>query len=198
MTFPTTEEIRALHERYAPSAEALELVYTHSEIVWKIADQLLTVYSGEIDRELVRAGCLLHDIGVYRLYDENGNLDQKNYVRHGILGHQILQTEGSPEELCRFCSCHTGVGLTRHDIEQQGLPLPPADYLAITAEEQLVMYADKFHSKTTPPKFLAADTYALYVARFGSDKVDSFNQMRKKFGDPDLPPLAAGYGHALT
>lgn len=51
--------------------------------------------------------------------------------------------------------CHTGVGLTKEDVLVQGLPLPPADYVAITPEERLVMYADKFHSKTTPPTFVS-------------------------------------------
>ena len=55
-----------------------------------------------------------------------------------------------------------------------------------TGEERLVMYADKFHSKSTPPKFLSADTYTAYVQRFGPDKVDSFNMLRKAFGDPDI------------
>ncbi|MFJ5633414.1 HD domain-containing protein [Streptomyces goshikiensis] len=199
LSLPTPAEIRALHERHAPSPEALELVHTHCEIVWQIAQQLLARYSGdeEIDHDLVRAGCLLHDIGVYRLYDANGIMDHANYIRHGILGHDILKAEGLPEEICRFCSCHTGMGLTRRDVEAQGLPLPPADYVAITPEEQIVMYADKFHSKSTPPRFHLPDTYAAYVARFGADKADLFRLLRKTFGDPDLTALAARYGHPL-
>ncbi|MFF5805048.1 HD domain-containing protein [Streptomyces sp. NPDC012746] len=199
LSLPTPAEIRALHERHAPSVEALELVHTHCEIVWQVAEQLLAEYSGdvEIDRDLVRAGCLLHDIGVYRLYDADGTLDHANYIRHGILGHEILKAEGLPEEVCRFCSCHTGVGLTRRDVELQQLPLPPADYVAITPEEQIVMYADKFHSKSKPPRFHLPDTYTAYVARFGSDKADLFRLLRKTFGDPDLTALAARYGHGL-
>lgn len=42
----------------------------------------------------------------------------------------------------------------------QNLPVPPADYLAETAEERLVMYADKFHSKSRPTRFLSPDAYA--------------------------------------
>ena len=51
----------------------------------------------EIDIDLARAGALLHDIGVYRLYDDAGNLDGANYIRHGILGYELLQEEGLPE-----------------------------------------------------------------------------------------------------
>ncbi len=38
---------------------------------------------------------------------------------------------------------------------RQNLPVPPADYLAETPEERLVMYADKFHSKSHPGRFLS-------------------------------------------
>ncbi|MFI1973233.1 phosphohydrolase [Streptomyces cinnamoneus] len=198
MSIPSTAAIRALHERHAPSPEALELVYTHCEIVWKIAEQLLDGMAEDVDRDLVRAGCLLHDIGVYRLFDATGRLDHGNYIRHGLLGHEILQAEGLSEEVCRFCSCHTGVGLTRHDIVSQQLPLPVGDYVAVTREEQLVMYADKFHSKSRPPVFLSADTYAARIKRFGDDKADAFTGLRKTFGEPELTLLAASYGHALT
>ncbi len=93
---------------------------------------------------------------------------------------------------------HTGVGLTRDDVERQELPLPVADYVAETGEEQLVMYADKFHTKTTPPAFVSFDTYAAHVVRFGTEKVAAFHALRARFGEPDLASLSARYGHALA
>ncbi|MFF7730364.1 HD domain-containing protein [Streptomyces sp. NPDC008001] len=193
---PTVDDIRALHEKYAPTREAFDLVYTHCEIVWRIAEQLLATDGHGLDTGLVRAGALLHDIGVYRLYDGAGRLRAGEYVRHGVLGHEILREEGFPERLCRFCSCHTGVGITRHDVERQGLPLPAADYVAETGEERLVMYADKFHTKTAPPAFLSFDAYAAHVSRFGAEKTAAFQALRSRFGEPDLAPLSARYGHA--
>ena len=198
MRIPGDGEIRALHEKYAPGREALERVWTHCVIVCGIAEQIMERAAPGVDRDLVRAGCLLHDIGVYRLYDEAGRIDFGQYVRHGVLGHEVLREEGFPEEICRFCSCHTGMGLTRADIERQGLPVPPGEYVAESGEERLVMYADKFHSKTTPPAFVSADTYAVHVRRFGADKSALFAAMRERFGEPDLKPLAAEYGHALV
>lgn len=194
MSIPGPDEIRALHEKYAPTAEAFALVHTHCEIVWGVARQLLSAPRlSHLDAGLVRAGCLLHDIGVYRLYDADGRLDHKQYIRHGLLGHEILEREGYPERLRRFCSHHTGVGLTRHDILSQGLPLPPADYLAETEEERLVMYADKFHTKSRPSAFLTATEYATHVGRFGEDKVTAFEALRAEFGEPDLSgPVPCG------
>jgi uncharacterized protein len=177
-------EIRALHLRHAPTPEAFELVFTHCRIVAAIAAQLIARNPGlAVDADLVRAGCLVHDIGVYRLGAEP-------YIRHGVLGHELLRDLGYPEVLSRFCSHHTGVGLTRDDVRRQGLPLPPADYTAGTAEEELVMYADKFHSKTDPPVFLTAAGYLAQAARFGPDKAARFEAMVAYYGEPDLTALS--------
>ena len=198
MRVPAGEEILALHEKHAPTAVALDSVYTHCLIVCGIAEQLHARSGAGLDLALTRAGSLLHDIGVYRLYDDAGQLDHAGYIRHGLLGYQLLREEGLPEELCRFASHHTGMGLTRDDVIRQRLPLPPADYLAETGEEELVMYADKFHSKTSPPALLTAGAYAASVRRFGADKVTAFEAMRARFGDPDLAPFASAYGHRIV
>ncbi|MFF5157447.1 HD domain-containing protein [Streptomyces sp. NPDC000348] len=197
MRIPGPEEIRALHEKHAPTAEALELVHTHCEIVWSVAEQLISASRLDVDAELVRAGCLLHDIGVYRLYGDDGLLDHGSYIRHGLLGHEILGREGFPEPLRRFCSHHTGVGVTKDDVLRQGLPIPPADYLAVTREERLVMYADKFHSKSRPSAFLSPDAYAAHVRRFGEEKVTAFQALRTEFGDPDLDRPVPGGGASV-
>jgi uncharacterized protein len=143
---------------------------------------------------LVRAGSLLHDIGVYRLYDAAGQELVAPYLRHGLLGHELLAEEGLPEAICRFASRHTGMGLSREDVRRQGLPLPAGDYLAESGEEQLVMYADKFHSKTDPPALVTAAAYAASIRRFGEDKAATFAVMRGRFGEPDLTPFTGRPG----
>ncbi|MEV5689626.1 HD domain-containing protein [Micromonospora globbae] len=197
-TIPTDEQIRALHERYAPTEEAFDLVYTHCRIVCAVAEHLLDRRHAPVDVDLVRAGCLLHDIGVYRLYGTAGELDHDNYVRHGVLGHALLRDLGLPEVVARFCSHHTGVGITRADVRRQRLPLPVGDYTADTVEERLVMYADKFHSKTTPPTFVTAASYAAAVRRFGEDKVTRFAELVETFGEPDLDLLSRRYRQPLV
>ena len=189
MQIPTDREIRALHRDHAPSRSSFELVHEHCRLVCSITEQF---FAGlDIDTDLVRAGALLHDVGVYRL-------DSAAYVRHGVLGHALLSSLGFPVEICRFASCHTGVGITREDVVRQSLPIPVDDYLPRTPEEELVMYADKFHSKSMPPRFLTADTYAVQVRRFGPDKVTRFTAMTERWGVPDLDPLVSEYGHRLT
>lgn len=201
MRVPSDREILALHEKHAPNPEALESVYTHCEIVCRIAEQLMArggPGAEGVEPDLVRAGCLLHDVGVYRLYDEAGRLDEARYIWHGVLGHELLAAEGLAAAICRFASCHTGMGISRDDVIRQGLPLPPADYLAETREETMVMYADKFHTKSNPPRFLNAESFAASIRRFGEDKVATFQAMRARFGDPDLARLASAHGQPVA
>jgi uncharacterized protein len=197
MRIPTDAEILALHAKHSPTPAALDMVYGHCLVVREIAEQILG-RADDVDGDLVRAGALLHDIGVYRLYDDAGELDHANYIRHGVLGHELLAEEGLPERICRFASHHTGVGISRDEVIRQGLTIPPADYMAETQEEAIVMYADKFHTKTAPPAFLTAAAYAARVGRFGADKVAAFEALREQFGDPDLTSLSGQYGQPLA
>ena len=195
---PTAEEIEALHRKHASTSEVFELVWTHCKIVGDIALQLAQTSGANVDLELVKIGCLLHDIGVYPLFDGNGfEANPREFITHGIRGEEILKNEGFSETLCRFASHHTGAGVTKAEIIEKNLPLPHQDYLAETPEEELVMYADKFHSKTEPPCFNSYDYYADHVTRFGDEATANFAALTTKFGKPDLTPLIAEYGHGL-
>jgi uncharacterized protein len=191
------DEVRALHARYAPTPAAFDLVHTHCVVVAAVAAQLLRRRPQPVDATLVHVGCLLHDVGVYRLYDGQGRIDRPNYLRHGILGEQLLRDLGYPDVLSRFCSHHIGVGLTSEDVVRHHLPLPVADYLADTAEEELVMYADTFHSKSDPPTLVAPAVARGQLARFGPDKVARYDALAVRFGEPDLSELAVRFGHAV-
>ncbi|PID32138.1 phosphohydrolase [Candidatus Saccharibacteria bacterium] len=197
-TSTTFDQIIALHKKYAPADSVFESVFTHCKIVSDIAVQLAKKSGVHVDIELVKAGCLLHDIGVYALFDENGaEIDAGKYITHGVRGEEILRNEGFAEQYCRFASHHTGAGITKEQIRQNNLPLPLSDYLAETPEEELVMYADKFHSKTKPPMFNSHKFYTNYSARFGTEAESRFANLTKKFGKPDLVPLIAAYRHGL-
>jgi uncharacterized protein len=195
-TLPDTESIIQLHRKYAPHQNAFELIYTHSQIVWKLAEQLIASAHLKVDADFIRAACLLHDIGAYRLFLPTGEIDDKNYIKHGVLGYDLLASEGFDESLCRVASCHTGVGFTAQEVVDEGLPIPPADYMAKTTEERLIMYADKFHTKASPPTFMTAGTYASQAAEFG--KKARFQLLVDEFGEPNLKPLAAEFGLAIV
>lgn len=196
---PTDQQIKNLHQKYAKTDADLTLIYTHCQIIEAIAMQLLDKNPiKDIDRNLVHVGCLLHDIGAYDVL-EDGEFVQG--VRHGIIGENILKSEGFSETIWRFASHHTGVGLTKKDVLDQKLPIPVADYTARTIEEQFVMYADKFHSKSNPPSeapyFCSFDWFHNSVQKFGADKAAKFDTLAKLFGKPDLVALSKQFKHAI-
>lgn len=199
MKLPSEAEIETLHRKYAPNEIVYQSVHTHCQIVWELAQQLISANNLSVDKELTYVGSMLHDIGVYR-FEGIGSGNSKagaEYIRHGVYGYEILRAEGFPEAICRFASHHTGVGVTKAEIIANNLPLPHEDFLAETPEERLVMYADKFTSKSTPPTLNSYESYRAFVAKHGEQKQLLFDALAEEFGKPDLAPIAAKYGQRL-
>ena len=146
-----------------------------------------------------RAAGLLHDIGTYRVFKHDGSdgeplkFDGPHYVQHGLKGYEYLLNEGVDESIAQFARNHTGVGLTRETVESQGLPLPPADYVPMNLEQEVVMVADKYNSKSIPPKFLTAEAYTRKAARFGESNKREWLRLLERYGVLDVKPLAAQY-----
>ena len=196
MQIPTLSDITELHQKYAPDEVALESVWTHCQIVRDLSLQIAENIT-DINIELLTAGALLHDIGVYKLYI-GGVLDTANYITHGLRGYELLQKEYLDDSVCRFALLHTGVGISKQEVIDQKLPIPARNYIADTMEEKIVMYADKFHSKTTPPTFNSGAWYAENIrSKFGELKAQQFKQFITKFGEPDLSQLAQRYSHNI-
>lgn len=196
---PSDTQIKSLHQKYAKTAEDFKLIYEHCQIIEAIAVQLLDTRPLEtIDRELLHVGSMLHDIGAYEVL-ENGRFVRG--VRHGHIGEEILRKEGFSNEICRFASHHTGVGLTKQDVIEQKIPVPVADYTAQTDTERIIMYADKFHSKsnppTEPPYFCSFEWFRSSIQQFGEDKAQKFDSLAEKFGKPDLNRLSERFGYAV-
>ncbi|PKU90467.1 phosphohydrolase [Bifidobacterium pseudolongum subsp. globosum] len=149
-------------------------------------------------------GALLHDIGTYRVLKNDGSngepltFDGPHYVQHGLIGYDLLLNEGYDESIAQYARNHTGVGLTREAVVRQGLPLPPDDYVPMNLEQEVVMVADKYHSKSVPPKFLTADAYARKAARFGEDNKEQWLDLVRTYGEPDVPALAEEYHMRLV
>jgi uncharacterized protein len=152
-----------------------------------------------LNEHLVLIGGLLHDIGTYRVFKHDGSdgkelkFSTKRYILHGLKGYEYLLDEGVDESVAEFCRNHTGVGLTREDVVRQDLPLPSADYMPMNLEQEVVMYADKFHSKSVPPKFLQVDAYTARAERFGEENKRRWLELVRQYGVPDIPALAAKY-----
>ncbi len=117
-------------------------------------------------------------------------------MNHGIRGEELIRKERLAPELARIASHHLGVGFTEEDIRKQGLPFD-RPYLPETQEERLVTYADKFHSKTTPPRFNTYESFKSYTATFGPEIAERFEKLAEEFGIPNLEPLVEKYGHEV-
>jgi uncharacterized protein len=194
---PTPEKIWALHLKYAHGGWTHQVVVEHSQAVAEIAQQLIEARDLDVDSDLVRVGCLLHDIGAYTFIESRGKRIKPRYVLHGFTGGGTLRYEGIPDAICRIAERHTGVGITREDLEKQGFAsqiIPDGVFIPETLEEWLVLYADKFHSKV-PLRFNSWEKCLESISRYGEDKTAKLRALADQFGIPDLAPLAARYGH---
>ncbi|MBP5523969.1 MAG: phosphohydrolase, partial [Bacteroidaceae bacterium] len=133
------------------------------------------------DRQFVEEAAMIHDLGIF-LCNAPGIycFGNEPYIKHGILGAELLRKEGFPRH-ARVCERHTGAGITREDIEKQGLPLPPQDFLPETIEEKIICYADKFFSKTKLEREKTVEEACRSLLKFGNDGTERFLSWTKIF-----------------
>jgi uncharacterized protein len=195
---PNEDAILRLHKKYTPHECAFAVVYSHCQIVAEIAAELIAQKQLQLDSNLIHVAALLHDIGYYPLFDPSGYVPKDQLITHGVVGAELLRKEGLPETICRIAECHTGVGLTRETILKQQLPLPGRDFVPQTAEEWLIAYADKLHSKSTSPDephdatgyFNRPESYLEHAGKFGEANAARFAELIEQYGVPDLRQLA--------
>jgi len=112
------------------SADVVAHCITVSNVALSVADRVTV----PVDRELVRQGGLLHDIGRSRTHG----------IGHAIAGVEIAKSLGFSEALLHIIERHIGAGITA--VEAVRLGLPEKNYLPIKAEEKIVSYADNLVS----------------------------------------------------
>ena len=140
-----------------------------------------------IDREVVRIGALLHDIGIGRCHAPTilctGDLA---YLAHGIAGAEMLRKYAQTHDLdlepfARIAERHTGSGLTAAEIAAGALPLPPRDFLPETLEEKLICLADKFYSKSGDMREKSMERVRKSIAKFGAAPLARFDRLCEIF-----------------
>lgn len=164
----------ALLEKYFNDARGLAIVLEHSRLVaekaLKTADSLK---SNSLDRQFIEEAALLHDIGICRTDSPAiGCYGSEPYIRHGIIGREILEAEGLPRHAL-ICERHIGVGLTVEDIRAQQLPLPEKEMVPLSMEERIISFADLFYSKKQGTVHIekTTDQVKESLGRFGEHKV---------------------------
>ena len=146
-------DVNEIIDRYYPRDNELKNIYMlHACAVADFALELARRHPElGLDEQFVYEAAMLHDIGIFltdapRIYCHG----TEQYLCHGYLGALLLRSLGY-ERHARVCERHTGTGLTKDVIVQNGWNLPLLDFQPETLEEQLICFADKFFSKT---KFL--------------------------------------------
>jgi uncharacterized protein len=176
-------DLRGILERHC-NPKTVEILMTHGRMV---AGKALEV-CGHLDaseevRRLVLESAYLHDIGVCRTdaADIGCNGDQP-YIRHGILGREILEAEGLPLHAL-ICERHTGVGVTVEDIDSQKLPLPRRDMTPHSLAERIICFSDLFYSKN-PDRLeheKSIEKIRKGLLKFGQEKVAVFDGWLAQF-----------------
>lgn len=109
-------------------------VIAHSLVVRdlavRIADKILSAGTVPVDRDLVAAGALLHDIGRSRSHG----------MDHADIGGEICREIGLPDSVCHIIERHIGAGLS--GTERLSLGLTSDDRIPETIEEKIVAHAD--------------------------------------------------------
>lgn len=176
-------DIQGMLQRYC-TPRTVDILMVHGKMV---AGKALEVcghleVSDEV-RRLVLEASYLHDIGVCRTSAPDiGCIGTEPYIRHGVLGREILEAEGLPLHAL-ICERHTGVGVTVADIDRQQLPLPRRDMTPHSVAERIICFSDLFFSKH--PERLEQEKSVEKIRKgllqFGADKVAVFDAWLHEF-----------------
>ena len=173
----------ALIRKYCQGNKELEQVLLrHSSDVARRAELIASRHPElELDMRFLHEAAMLHDIGC-TLVDAPGIHchGTEPYIRHGILGGQLLRSEGLPRH-ARVAERHTGTGLTADEIVRQQLPLPHQDLTPETLEEQIICYADKFYSKSHLEREKTPEQALRSLEKFGEAGLAVFRGWMERF-----------------
>jgi len=130
---PDERQARALHAKYGSSEQVGSHCRTVMAVSEALADEFLAT-GKPIDRRVVLAGALLHDIGRSRTHE----------VGHGWVGAKILEEEGVDAVVVEIVRRHVGAGISSEEASSLGFP--PGDYIPRALEQRVVCFADKMVS----------------------------------------------------
>ncbi|MBR6032924.1 MAG: HDIG domain-containing protein [Bacteroidaceae bacterium] len=175
--------VQSIIQKYCRGNERLEQVLLkHSTDVAQRALRIARAHPElGADETFLWEAAMLHDIGITRVDAPSIYcFGTEPYIRHGILGAEILRSEGLPRH-ARVAERHTGTGLTAEEIIRQNLPLPHQDFTPESIEEQIVCYADKFYSKTRLDEEKTPEQAMRSLEKFGSDGIAVFKAWMARF-----------------
>ena len=173
---------REIIDRYCLSEKQKSILLMHSIAVANKAIAIAQQHPEmNADERFIEEAALLHDIGIIGVNAPAIECyGTEPYIRHGILGAEILRNEGL-ERHALVCERHTGTGLTLQQIVEQDLPLPHCDMQPISIEEQIICFADKFFSKTRLETEKTVEQARRSWEKFGSEGLEKFDKWCEMF-----------------
>lgn len=169
--------------RYYPQSPLRDILLIHSDLVAKKALEVAEMLNSEVDCDFLYEISILHDIGIFRTDAPDIHCyGSEPYIRHGIIGADILSEEGYPRHAAAVAR-HIGVGLSKQEIVDKKLPLPPVDLVPTSLEEEILVYADLFYSKAPErvDRELPLEEVRAKQARFGVGQLEVFSDMHRRF-----------------
>ena len=150
------------------SSELRQLLLKHSR---QVADRCLQIVRKHkelsVDVQFLEEAAMLHDIGIFKCDAPSIYcIGTEPYIKHGPIGGELLRMEGFPRH-ARVAERHTGTGLPGYEPE--------------TLEEQIICYADKFYSKSSPDRVRTVAEAAQSLEKFGAAGVRKFLDWATRF-----------------
>ncbi|MBQ9024992.1 MAG: TIGR00295 family protein [Methanobrevibacter sp.] len=124
------EEIEILKKEKTP-----QNVIDHSIAVCRKASKIAENFP-KADKELIKTGALLHDIGRSKTHD----------ITHAVVGCEIARGYGYSDNVLNIIERHIGAGITKE--ESRALGLFEKSYVPQSLEEKIVAHADNLISGT--------------------------------------------------
>ena len=174
--------MHSILQKYCKDEKQLHILVTHSRAV---ADKALEIARRHpelgADEAFIEEAAMLHDIGIVGVdAPAIACSGTEPYIRHGILGAEMLRQEGM-ERHALVCERHTGTGLTLQQIIDQQLPLPQRDMQPQSIEEQIICFADKFFSKTRLDSEKSVEQARRSLEKFGAEGLVKFDAWCERF-----------------
>ena len=155
--------------KYYPNDDLLrQLLLKHSR---QVADRCMQIVRKHkelsVDVQFLEEAAMLHDIGIFKCDAPSIYcMGTEPYIKHGPIGGELLRVEGFPRH-ARVAERHTGTGLPGYEPE--------------TLEEQIICYADKFYSKSSPDRVRTVAEAAQSLEKFGAAGVRKFLDWATRF-----------------
>lgn len=179
-----SEQVQAVIDKYYPTGTPLRKRYIdHCAAVARKALAIAEAKHIDLDRQQIEDAAMLHDIGI--VFTDAPGIDchgTEPYLKHGVLGAELIHAERLPQWAADVAERHTGAGLSKQDITDNALPLPPRDLLPRTLLERLICYADKFYSKSGSPEGKSLEQIRKTMTKFGAGAVERFEKLHQEFG----------------